>query len=85
MGLLPVSKVEVSREARAVKSKVAESMNDDTSDGDRIEIPVSRLSFDESEPSRETDASLSTAERRQLARDVALYRAANQHSRPLAA
>lgn len=77
-GLLPVTRSEVSREARTVKARVSEAMNDDTSEGDRIEAPMgaSSLPFDTVTELKETDSNslLNLAERQQLARDMAAYR-----------
>jgi hypothetical protein len=75
-GFLPVSRAEVSKEARAVKAKVSAQMDDSLSEGDRIEAPAGASSlissFDSIEEVRETDSNslLSAAERRQLAREV---------------
>lgn len=74
VGLLPVSRAEIREETVKVHSKVAESMNDSTSEGDKIESPVSSLQFDTVE-TVETDYYLTRAERKQLAREVAQRRA----------
>ena len=77
VGQLPVSRAEIAVEAKKVHAKVSANMEDDTSEGDRIEAKVSSLAFDEATETHvsDSDSILSASERRQLAREIAQRRA----------
>ena len=78
-GMLPVTRKEIASETKAIRAKVASSMDDSIADSDKIEAVSSALPFDsETEVAThesESESMLNAKERRQLAHEVAQRRA----------